>query len=202
MNKAAKTIGATVGSATLLGAAMMAAAPMPFVSNEDYGLEEASLETTSAVTESIKEVRGAFAFDQTTTVATASIVEVFNKAAATLCSAMPQYAMDAQGRPVCVKSPNTSFTATVDELSDEEGAQSYIIGCACATNAPGGGAIVNADVQGVPFASIVARAGIYTQMIKDRTPLDTVDFELIKEKPQLMAFSRARRKEMLGGESA
>lgn len=56
---------------------------MPFVSNEDYGLEEASLETTSAVTESIKEVRGAFAFDQTTTVATASIVEVFNKAAAT-----------------------------------------------------------------------------------------------------------------------
>ncbi|WP_343252907.1 NAD(P)/FAD-dependent oxidoreductase [Ligaoa zhengdingensis] len=48
----------------------------------------------------------------------------------------------------------------------------------------------------------VARAGIYTQMIKDRTPLDTVDFELIKEKPQLMAFSRARRKEMLGGESA
>lgn len=101
---------------------------MPFVSNEDYGLEEASLETTSAVTESIKEVRGAFAFDQTTTVATASIVEVFNKAAATLCSAMPQYAMDAQGRPVCVKSPNTSFTATVDELSDEEGAQSYIIG--------------------------------------------------------------------------
>lgn len=69
MNKAAKTIGATVGSATLLGAAMMAAAPMPFVSNEDYGLEEASLETTSAVTESIKEVRGAFAFDQTTTVA-------------------------------------------------------------------------------------------------------------------------------------
>ena len=120
MNKAAKTIGATVGSATLLGAAMMAAAPMPFVSNEDYGLEEASLETTSAVTESIKEVRGAFAFDQTTTVATASIVEVFNKAAATLCSAMPQYAMDAQGRPVCVKSPNTSFTATVDELSDED----------------------------------------------------------------------------------
>lgn len=78
-----------MGSATLLGAAMMAAAPMPFVSNEDYGLEEASLETTSAVTESIKEVRGAFAFDQTTTVATASIVEVFNKAAATLARPCP-----------------------------------------------------------------------------------------------------------------
>lgn len=37
---------------------------------------------------------------------------------------------------MCVKSPNTSFTATVDELSDEEGAQSYIIGCACATMHP------------------------------------------------------------------
>ena len=160
MSTTAKTLGATVGSATLLGVAMMAAAPMPFVPNEAYGLEEASHEATTCAPESIKEVRGTFVFDQTTTVATASIVEVFNKAAATLCSAMPQYAVDAQGRPVCVKSPNTSFTATIDELSDEEGVQSYIIGCACATNAPGGGAIINADVQGVSLASIAARANI------------------------------------------
>lgn len=160
MNQTAKTIGAAVGSATLLGASILAAVPMPFEVNEAYGLEEASREAAPATHESIKEVRGTFTFDQTATVATASIVEVFNKAAATLCAAMPQYAVDAQGRAVCVKSPNTSFTATVDELSDEESAQSFIIGCACATNAPGGGAIVNADVEGVSLASIAVRAGI------------------------------------------
>jgi len=45
----------------------------------------------------------------------------------------------------------------------------------------------------------VARAGIYTHLIKDRIPLDTVDFELIKDKPQLIAFSQSARSKMLGG---
>lgn len=45
----------------------------------------------------------------------------------------------------------------------------------------------------------VARAGIYTSLITDRTPLDTIDFELIKEKPQLMAFSKSQRQQKLGG---
>ncbi len=43
----------------------------------------------------------------------------------------------------------------------------------------------------------VARAGIYTSLIKKRTPLDTIDFELIKKKPQLMAFSTKKRAEFL-----
>lgn len=45
----------------------------------------------------------------------------------------------------------------------------------------------------------VARAGIYTSLISERTPLDTVDFDLIKEKPQLMAFSKSQRQQKLGG---
>lgn len=45
----------------------------------------------------------------------------------------------------------------------------------------------------------VARAGIYTALIRNQTPLDTIDFELIKEKPQLMAFSKAERLRQLGG---
>ena len=43
----------------------------------------------------------------------------------------------------------------------------------------------------------VARAGIYTAMIRDKRPIDSVDFELLKEKPQLMAFSREERSKML-----
>lgn len=45
----------------------------------------------------------------------------------------------------------------------------------------------------------VARAGIYTFLIKEQIPLDTIDFELIKQKPQLMAFSKAYRAQKLGG---
>lgn len=44
----------------------------------------------------------------------------------------------------------------------------------------------------------VARAGIYTSLIREQTPLDKIDFELIREKPQLMAFSRAERVKKLG----
>lgn len=54
-------------------------------------------------------------------------------------------------------------------------------------------------LKGYILLGDVARAGIYTALIRRQTPLDTVDFELLKEKPQLMAFSEAARAEMLGG---
>ena len=43
------------------------------------------------------------------------------------------------------------------------------------------------------------RAGIYTKLIREQVPLDTIDFELIKEKPQLMAFAKAERAKQLAG---
>ena len=46
----------------------------------------------------------------------------------------------------------------------------------------------------------VAKSGIYTSLIKERTPLDTIDFELICKNPSLIAFSREYRNEKLGGE--
>ena len=45
----------------------------------------------------------------------------------------------------------------------------------------------------------VKRAGIYTSMIKERIDLGDVDIELLKEKPQMMMFGKARRLEKLGG---
>lgn len=47
----------------------------------------------------------------------------------------------------------------------------------------------------------VRRAGIYTALIRNQTLLDSLDFDLIRERPQLMAFSQKARKEMLGGVS-
>lgn len=45
----------------------------------------------------------------------------------------------------------------------------------------------------------VERAGIYTSLIREQTPLSSIDFDLIREKPQLMAFSRSERAKKLGG---
>ncbi len=45
----------------------------------------------------------------------------------------------------------------------------------------------------------VARAGIYTSMIKEKIDLNEVDVDLLKQKPQMMMFGKARREEKLGG---
>ena len=54
-------------------------------------------------------------------------------------------------------------------------------------------------LKGFILIGDVARAGIYTSLIRERTQLDTVDYELIKEKPQLMAFTASERAVKLGG---
>nr|WP_319489050.1 FAD-dependent oxidoreductase [uncultured Caproiciproducens sp.] len=61
--------------------------------------------------------------------------------------------------------------------------------------------IVSKDnlLKGYILIGDVARAGIYTSLIREKTPLDTVDYELIKEKPQLMAFTATERAVKLGG---
>lgn len=46
----------------------------------------------------------------------------------------------------------------------------------------------------------VERAGIYTAMIRNRVPLDSVDFEQLKKEPVLAAFSKEYRMKVLGGE--
>ena len=45
----------------------------------------------------------------------------------------------------------------------------------------------------------VRRAGIYTSMIKERIDLGDVNIEMLKEKPQMMMFGKARRLDKLGG---
>ena len=45
----------------------------------------------------------------------------------------------------------------------------------------------------------VEKAGVYTSLIRERTPLDTIDFALVCEKPGLMAFAKEDRAVKLGG---
>jgi NAD(P)H-nitrite reductase large subunit len=53
--------------------------------------------------------------------------------------------------------------------------------------------------KGFILVGSIERAGIYTSLITEKTPLETIDFELIKDKPQLMAFSMTQRQKKLGG---
>jgi NAD(P)H-nitrite reductase large subunit len=45
----------------------------------------------------------------------------------------------------------------------------------------------------------VEKAGIYTNLIREHTPIDTIDFALVCEKPGLMAFTKEDRQMKLGG---
>lgn len=45
----------------------------------------------------------------------------------------------------------------------------------------------------------VSRAGIYTSLIRNKTPLEDIDFDLICACPQLMAFAKKDRATKLGG---
>ncbi len=54
-------------------------------------------------------------------------------------------------------------------------------------------------LKGYILIGDVDKAGIYTNLIREKTPLSSIDFKLICEKPSLMAFSKTERKIKLGG---
>jgi len=58
----------------------------------------------------------------------------------------------------------------------------------------------NNQLNGSILIGNVEKAGIYTSLIRERTPLDTIDFALISEKPGLMAFTKKERMSKLSGE--
>jgi len=54
-------------------------------------------------------------------------------------------------------------------------------------------------LNGYILIGSVEKAGIYTNLIRERTPLDTIDFTLVCERPGLMAFAKEDRMVKLGG---
>ena len=57
----------------------------------------------------------------------------------------------------------------------------------------------NNHLNGYIMIGDVDKAGIYTSLIREHTPLDGLDFSLICDKPSLMAFSKEDRLLKLGG---
>jgi len=54
-------------------------------------------------------------------------------------------------------------------------------------------------LKGYILVGKVDKAGIYTSLIREKTPLDSIDFALMCENPALMAFTKAERAKKLGG---
>lgn len=60
--------------------------------------------------------------------------------------------------------------------------------------------VKNGKLKGyILIGDVIKRAGIYTSLIREQTPLDEIDFDLIKHSPQLMAFAKKERKVKLAG---
>jgi NAD(P)H-nitrite reductase large subunit len=58
-------------------------------------------------------------------------------------------------------------------------------------------AVKDDTLHGFILIGNVDRAGIYTALIREQRPLSTLDFALIREKPQLIAFAKNDREKML-----
>ena len=54
-------------------------------------------------------------------------------------------------------------------------------------------------LKGYIIIGNVEKAGIYTSLIRERIPLESIDFDLICQKPGLMAFCQKERQVKLGG---
>jgi NAD(P)H-nitrite reductase large subunit len=57
----------------------------------------------------------------------------------------------------------------------------------------------NNKLNGFIMIGDVEKAGIYTSLIREQTPLDTIDFNLVCTQPGLMAFTKEDRQVKLGG---
>lgn len=155
----AKVVGTITSAAILAAGGVAAISPeanaMP--STDAVVIEQQSSEA-AAFANGIAVVQGDFSFTQDAVASSESITSVFKKAAATLCASLPEYQVAAVSSTIRVVTGGDGFTATLTDMESEQGTTHTILGCACATNAPGGGAVTNAEVSGVSLESIVQAA--------------------------------------------
>ncbi|NBJ65848.1 hypothetical protein [Adlercreutzia caecimuris] len=152
-----KTIGGALSAVALIsgGATVAVAAPTDAANVPVAAIEAASEAGTGDVVKA-SAVEGAFSFDQNAITGNETFSSMFAKAAAVLCNGLPVYEAQAAQAAIEVNGVDgSSFTATVDEMAEANGAESYTMACACSTNTPGGGAIANAEVEGVSLATIM-----------------------------------------------
>lgn len=164
----AKTVTALVGTMALTASAFAGTAPaladnakqVSDQAPQSISQQQSNMDDANGAAKTAR-VQGTFSFDQGVLTSTADITTRFSKAAASLCANMPTYLVSRGEAPIAVGGDvDNGFSATLSEMADQEGTESYELACSCASNGPGGGAIANAEVEGVSLASIANLAKI------------------------------------------
>ena len=120
---------------------------------------EASAQTVDANMVAVPSVQGEFSYSQTVITPNSRIAQVFQKATNALCQASREMTVAApEDWTISVSGDvDNAYEATLGELAAQD-EQTTVMGCACAGNPAGGAAIINAEVTGVPLASIIEQA--------------------------------------------
>lgn len=158
-----KIVGAAAG-VTLLAPGAVAfgdtvEAAAPDASGATWSHVEGASSTVESPVVNVPNVSGGFSYQQSVVTPNWKIAEVFQKAANALCNATTELTVTAAADWSLTVSGDVenAYTATLGELAaDDE--QTTLMGCSCAANTPGGAAVINAEVTGVPLATIVERA--------------------------------------------
>lgn len=150
MKPTVKNAAALLGGIMLASGAATGAAPAFANAPESAAVAEAAEAQNNL--QATKAVEGEFSFTQNKVTG----MDVFAKAAAAVCAAVPDYAMTCTCPQISIQSNESELVATVQELMTDENIESHIMGCACSSNVAGGGAIGNAEVSGVSLASLAA----------------------------------------------
>ncbi|MEG2533320.1 MAG: molybdopterin-dependent oxidoreductase [Gordonibacter sp.] len=110
---------------------------------------------------------GIFTYDQTAITSNETIANLFRRATAALCGATDDFAASnpLEWKLSVSGDVDNAFSATVDELASEDSVK-QVMTCTCGGNPADGGAIITADVKGIPVTHLLdrakARAGVNT----------------------------------------
>lgn len=162
--KTLKTAGSVAGAAVMMSGTLMLTPMAALALGADaptVPAQEATAEQDAAIAEqgvAAARVEGTFAFSQDALTSNGDIASLFRKAAATLCEGLPVYdaGLSCDAVQVTNLDANTVCEATIEELTEQTDVENLVIGCACSSNMPGGGAIANAEVSGIPVAAVAA----------------------------------------------
>lgn len=111
---------------------------------------------------SVANVQGAFSYNQDEITPNDKIRSMFYKATTSMCSTLVGYDYgDINNWSVEVGGDvRNPVSATLGELAQSDNAEQKVMTCACSSNQAGGGAIINAEVTGVPLTDLIVLSGM------------------------------------------
>ena len=151
MKTTAKKATAVLGAVTLATAGLAGAVP----AFADEAPAAAEAEAAAAAGAEAQAAEGELSWTQDALTG----MGVFAKAAAAACASAADYGADCTCMAIAISSGDAELVATVSEMMADGEAETHIMGCACSSNAPAGGAVANAEVSGVSLASVAGLAG-------------------------------------------